>query len=253
MFSNLHLNPVRFPKPLESASDHKPIVVNTSLLVQCKRPKVNPCSSKFGKCWEELRHCADQKECWRKLLNSKLSLPSKIRSIGLKKEYWDLDLSDYLAQYFDNYRSSVEDLAGSLFSNTDRGSWFIRLKNLTGYDKFDKRDGSIASCCIINNKICTGSWFNRQVKSWYEGISLKGPTLLPSSFPNIPIDWSQLRDLLARTSRYSKAYSVDCIDSMPFKIVKLVEECCAENICSEHRIWIDRLLFIFSKEFWSLQ
>lgn len=131
--------------------------------------------------------------------------------------------------------------------------WLLLLNFIIDLFKFDKRDGSIASCCIINNKICTGSWFNRQVKSWYEGISLKGPTLLPSSFPNIPIDWSQLRDLLARTSRYSKAYSVDCIDSMPFKIVKLVEECCAENICSEHRIWIDRLLFIFSKEFWSLQ
>ena len=39
----------------------------------------------------------------------------------------------------------------------------------------------------VRGKVCSGSWFSKEVKKWYEGIALKGPVLEPCGFPSITI------------------------------------------------------------------
>ena len=88
-----------------------------------------------------------------------------------------------MKRYLEEYNNQLDALSHTLFDGQQRKDWFNKLKNLTKYNCFEKRDGSIATSCWVNGSICTGRWFAHEVKKWYTGIAYQGPKLSPSEFP----------------------------------------------------------------------
>ena len=58
--------------------------------------------------------------------------------------------------------------------------------------------------------------------------------------------------LVRKVGRYSKAYSIDCISSLPFQLGVQANKCCRDNLCYQHRLWRNRLLTLFTRQFWSI-
>ena len=86
---------------------------------------------------------------WEKLLSC--SKMAKVTENYCKKiSTEDLSLEDFTDLYFSLYTNNLRELALSRFSNKDSKLWFNRLKAMTKYDSFSKRDGSIAKCCKKN-------------------------------------------------------------------------------------------------------
>ena len=50
----------------------------------------------------------------------------------------------------------MKKLGVSRFKEQDLAHWFDTLKRLTHYNSFKKRDGSIASRCLLDGKVAAG-------------------------------------------------------------------------------------------------
>ena len=160
-----------------------------------------------------------------------------------------MDLQNYLCQYYEKYGSQIKDLSKTLFNPDARNSWFQTLKRLTGYHKFMKRDGSLARECMVNGQLVTGKEFGEAAARWYGQIALPGPQLEQSEFPDLEIADEELIGLLRMKGSFMKAYSVDCINSSAFSEIRSLERCCGGK-CEQHRLYLSRIKYLFTREFW---